>query len=141
VLPLLVQQRDGYVQLLEMGRRQSQFIQQGQAEQLLSLLSQRQTLIDQLAQLGRQIAAFQEQWRQVSAELDGDQSQQVRSLVAEVEQLLSQIIAQDEQDRVQLESAHQQTARQLSHTAAAPRALNAYKSAVPNTSRYTDHNG
>ncbi|MCC6681690.1 MAG: flagellar export chaperone FlgN [Phycisphaeraceae bacterium] len=141
MLPLLQQQRDGYVQLLEIGRDQSQLIQDGQPEQLLTLLSQRQKLIDDLARLGRRVAAVQDRWRQVSDQLDGAHTQQVRSLVAQVEQLLSQIIAQDEKDRAQLEAAHKQTAQQLSRTAAAPRALNAYKAAVPLVPRYTDRNG
>ncbi len=141
MLPLLQQQRDGYVQLLEMGKRQTQLIQDGQPEQLLTLLSQRQKLIDDLARLGKRVALVQERWRQISDQLDGAQTQQVRSLVAEVGQLLSQIISQDEQDRVQLEAAHKKTAQQLNRTAAAPRALNAYKAAVPLVPRFTDRNG
>lgn len=141
MLALLRSQRDGYRQLVELGRQQAQLIDAGHPEQLLALLSQRQAMIDELTDLGDQISPFHRHWPEISAELDEPDTQQVRDLVDEVEKLLAAILEQDERDRARLASAHKQTGKQLNTTAAAPRALGAYKAAAAPSPRFTDRQG
>ncbi len=54
----LTQQRDLYQQLKTLSDQQGQLIADGQAEQLLAVLSQRQGLVDQLTQLNEKIVPF-----------------------------------------------------------------------------------
>jgi len=141
MIALLQRQRDGYQQLVALGEQQSKLIEDGHGEQLLTLLAQRQLLIDQMTSLGEQIAAFHQQWPTVSVALGEHNSRKVRDLVAEVEALLATILQRDDKDRAQLELAHHQKGQELSKTASAPQALRAYKSAATGSPRFTDRQG
>ncbi|MFW6059651.1 MAG: flagellar export chaperone FlgN [Phycisphaeraceae bacterium] len=139
----LSQQRDLYQQLKALSDQQGQLIADGQGEQLLAVLAQRQGLVDQLAQLNEQLAPFKEHWPTLSDQLDAAQRQQVNGLLEEVETLLESIIQQDDRHREQLQAAKQQIGRQLEQTHTAGRALNAYKPAGAGNApaRFTDRQG
>jgi len=141
MLTLLHQQRDGYQQLIELSSQQSQLISDGHPEQLLSLLAKRQSLIQEMADLGREIGEYQSHWPDVAVALGPDQADQARALLRDVEQLLARILEQDEQDRARLAASHQQAGRELKQAAAAPRALGAYRVASAQSPRFTDRQG
>lgn len=139
----LTQQRDLYHQLKVLSDQQGQCIADGEGEQLLAVLSQRQGLVDQIAQLNEQLAPFKQHWPELSEQLDASQREQVNSLLEEVESLLEAIIHQDDRHRQQLQTAKQQIGRQIEQTHTAGRALNAYKPAGPaaGPARFTDRKG
>ena len=142
----LTQQRELYQQLKTLSDQQGELIAQGQAEQLLTVLSQRQSLVEQIAQLNEHIAPFKQHWPDLSAQISDDQRKQVNTLLEEVENLLQSIIGQDDRHRQQLQSAKEDVGRQLQQVNHAGRAINAYGNQKPKAptaapARFTDSQG
>ncbi|MEX0744253.1 MAG: flagellar export chaperone FlgN [Phycisphaeraceae bacterium] len=139
----LTQQRDRYEQLKQLASRQAALIEQGETEQLLGVLAQRQQLVDELGRLSTEIAPYRERWGELSAALSEADRQRVNGLIESVERLLEQIIEQDDRDRQQLQAARDQVGNEVKQTHHAGRAMNAYR-AVPAAgpgARFTDRRG
>ena len=143
LLDRLTQQRDLYKQLQSLSTQQAQFIQDGSAEQLLGVLSQRQSLIDSLARLNAELAPYRERWTQLADAVDPQLREQVRSVIAEIEAYLGEIVQQDEKDKAQLQDAKAKVGSQLSNISAAGRAIKAYgpPKTPPTTPTFTDRQG
>jgi len=145
LLAMLSRQRDLYEQLRSLSDQQADFIAAGETERLLTLLGQRQTLVDALGEASVELSPH----RAEIATLANDASQplagQIKSLVDEVRSLLSTIIAQDDAGRRDLEAARDEVGTQLRQTAGAPQALGAYGgpagSGTAHTPRFTDQRG
>jgi DNA repair ATPase RecN len=141
LIALLDQQRRIYHQLGDLSRQQSQLVSAGDAEPLLSLLGQRQQLIDQLTQLNGRIDPYKRDWPALWAQLDrGDRIQQ---LIDQVQKLLDDIVQQDEKDRVALSAQRQHVAdelQQVRHGTAVNRAYGRPTTGLDNN-RYTDFQG
>ena len=141
VLELLTRQRLLYEHLDGMSRQQTELISTGQAESLLSLLGKRQQIINQLNDIQRALEPFRAVWDQTIAGMDDASREQASQMVKETEQVLSRIIAQDEQDRSQLEKAKDAVGNQLSQAKQGGAAVNAYRAAAQGAARYTDRKG
>jgi uncharacterized membrane protein len=140
LVELLQQQRDLYHQLHELSGEQSQLIEQGQTEQLLSVLSKRQSLVEQLTQINSRLSPYRDYWGQVAEQLPEDQRQRLRQLLDEVQKLLQSILQQDENDRQQLQSAREEVGGKLQQTQRAGPAMKAYGQAGQ-ARRFTDSQG
>jgi hypothetical protein len=143
LIDLLHQQRAIYQHLHDLSDRQSQLVAAGNAEPLLSLLAQRQRLIDDLTQLNGQIEPYKQNWPALWAHLDGSSRQAIQSLIDEVQRLLQLIVQQDEHDRQALASQRDHTATQLHQIRTGSVANRAYGK-TPGSSdanRYTDQQG
>ncbi len=123
---LLTEQRDLYRQLKALSDQQSASIQEGSTEQLLSLLSQRQNVIDSLSRLNGELAPYRDRWSQIADSVDDARKTQLRDMLDEIEQLLQQVVAQDEKDRESLKLAQRQIGTQLTRVGQAGRVLKAY---------------
>jgi ABC-type transporter Mla subunit MlaD len=142
---LLSRQRDLYQQLRSLSEQQGALIANHEAEQLLSLLGQRQGLVEELGDLSIQISPH----RAAIAALANDGSKpvaaEVRQLVDEVRELLGSIIEQDEVGRQELQQARDEVGAQLRQAAKAPAALGAYggsaAKAGPQPARFMDQRG
>ena len=141
LVTLLTQQRDAYRQLSTLSDQQSDLIARGETEQLLTVLSQRQGLVDVVGQIHDKLAPYRQPWEQRSAALSDEQRPQVRQLLDEVETLLGYVLQQDDEARRQLEVAQKKIGSQLSEVARAGSALNAYKGAASTDARFTDKQG
>lgn len=123
---LLSRQRDLYQQLRSLSDQQGALIANHEAEQLLTLLGQRQGLVEALGELSIEISPH----RAAIAALANDEGKpvaaQVRRLVDEVRDLLGSIIEQDDAGRKELQQARDDVGNQLRQTAKAPAALGAY---------------
>ncbi|MEX0655183.1 MAG: flagellar export chaperone FlgN [Phycisphaeraceae bacterium] len=138
----LTRQRDCYQQLKQLADRQATLIAEGETEQLLGVLAQRQQLVDELGRLSDDITPYRERWAQLSTSLGEDDRQRVNGLIEEVEALLEAIIAQDDRDRQQLQTAREQVGKQLKQTSHAGKAVSAYRTAPTGASaRFTDRKG
>ena len=136
----LTQQRDLYVELMALGAEQAELIASGETERLLQVLARRQQHVARLGELNVELAAA----RQGVGELGPGQRDQVNGLLAEVERLLEQIIAQDDRDRQQLASARDDVATQMRQATHAGKAVNAYAAGAAAGSagaRFTDGRG
>lgn len=142
LIDLLSRQKSLYVDLSDLSRQQGGLIREGQTETLLTLLARRQGLVDELGTLAQRIAPYRTQIPEIAEAAPEGQRQLLRSLVADVQQLLEAIIAQDDQDRAQLAAARDAVRTESQRLTRTGTAMNAYRAARPPVaSRLTDHQG
>ena len=143
MLGLLSGQRDLYRQLQALSSQQSASIREGSTEQLLSLLSRRQAVIDDLSRSNAELAPYRDRWNHIAAAADPNQKQQVRDLLAEIDGVLREVVEQDERDRAELKGVQQQIGTQLAQVGKAGRAIKAYGPATTNHKPpiFTDRQG
>lgn len=143
LLALLTEQHDLYRQLHALSGQQAQCIRDGSTEQLLALLSQRQTVIDSITRSNTQVAPYREQWPSLRDTVDPSLRDRVHSTLDEIEQLLNQVVEQDERDRAELKGAQAQIGSQMGNVNRAGQAIQAY--GPPKTSTkaptFTDRRG
>lgn len=137
LVALLTQQRDLYRQLKLLSDEQATLITDGHTDRLLTLLAQRQRLVDTLTSLNRDLVVA----RQGLGASDQGARDRVRLLMDEVDVLLQQIIEQDDRDRQSLQSAQQQVANQLKGVRQGGAALSAYRPSIQPGPRFTDRQG
>ncbi len=137
----LTQQRDLYVQLKALGAEQAQLIAGGETEKLLHVLAQRQQIVAQLGELNAELSAWRQRFGDPAGRLPAEQRDRVNVLLAEVEALLEQIIAQDDRDRQQLAQARDDVGAEMRQVTHAGRAVNAYAQSAASAARFTDGRG
>ena len=142
LVTLLERQIEVVEQLGDLTAQQSALVEQGQAQELLTLLSRRQQLISTLDALSVDLEPFRSRWQQMWQDLGDDDQQRIGELVSRSEALLVQIVDADDRDRRRLKSAQQRIAAELSRvnkTGAARRAYTGGERAASN--RFTDRKG
>lgn len=127
LIALLTQQRDLYRSLDALSGKQQDIIAQGQAEQLLGVLSERQVIVDQLTQINQELAPLRSRMTEIADASPEEQRQTLRSLVDQVQDMLQSIIARDDEDRQKLEASKAKVGQELSRVNTAPAAINAYR--------------
>ena len=121
-----------YQQLESLSTPQSQAIERDDAEALLSVLGQRQTLIDQLVSLNKDLAPFVESWDQLSEQLPSNVRGRLRDRFEEVSRRVTEIQTRNQADHQFLERKRQSVSEELSSMTNARGALAAYgQSAAP----------
>ncbi len=123
---LLIQQKELYLKLKMLSDKQRELVQQQDAVQLLGVLGARKILVEQLTQLGQQIAPIREQWQSLKDDMQSEQRQQINQLIDETQELLSGIIAADEQDRQDMAAARDEKGAELKQFTQNASARNAY---------------
>ena len=143
MLGLLIGQRDLYRQLKNLSEQQGQFIREGSTEQLLSILSERQSVIETLSRANADLAPYRDRWGDLTASAAPDQRQQIRDALDEIERVLGEVVEQDERDRTELKGVQQQIGSQLNQVGKAGRAIGAYGPSTTNTKppAFTDSQG
>ncbi len=142
LVKLLTHQRDHYRQLKALSDRQQDLIHHGQAEQLLTVLGQRQGHVEALTTLNEQLAPLRPRMSQIAEDAQPEVRTHLRELVDDVQGLLEDIIQQDERDKSELSAGRDAVKQQLERTARTPAALSAYKVAAPSgAARFTDRRG
>lgn len=145
LLAMLSRQRDLYEQLRSLSDQQADLISAGETERLLTLLGQRQTLVDALGEASVALSPHRAQIAVLANDAAQPLAGQIKGLVDEVRALLSTIIAQDDAGRRDLEAARDEVGTQLRQTAGAPQALGAYGGAAGSNAlsapRFTDQRG
>ena len=81
VFALLEQQRDLYRELKSQSEQQDALIASGATDQLLSLLAQRQRLIDGLGQVSSSLAPYRSRIAVIADQASGDLGEQMRAMV------------------------------------------------------------
>ncbi|MEM9883721.1 MAG: flagellar protein FlgN [Planctomycetota bacterium] len=146
LIDLLTRQRDLYRDLLSLSEQQQRVIAEGRAERLLTLLSDRQVIVDELTQINRQVAPLRSRMAELTDAGGPAKKTRLRGLVDEVQGLLESIIAGDDRDRQTLESSKASVKQQLAAIHAGPRAVNHYRQAAaspprPTAAQFTDARG
>lgn len=123
---VLDRQRGLFRELSELSGQQSQFVERGETEALLSLLAQRQGLIDQIQVLSAKIEPFKRDWEARVAALPERHRLLIRAHSDELAELVSSIAARDERDRLTLESQRDVVSSELAQLARTRGAAGAY---------------
>ncbi|MCG8648769.1 MAG: hypothetical protein MI861_02990 [Pirellulales bacterium] len=143
VFGLLERQRGLYRELKSLSDQQDALIAQGATEQLLSLLAQRQKLVDGLGQVSASIAPYRSRIAEIADRAEGDLGPRMRSMVEEVRGLLEAIIERDEKGKADLSTARDKVAGQIRQAAGAASAAGAYSGGASSSSgpRFTQQKG
>ena len=126
LIHLLTQQRLLYRQLRELAQKQSGLVDGNNPEMLLRVLAARQRIIDRLRGIDRELKPIRDEWQQIAQSLPAPQRQKAQKLVAEVQQILGEIIARDEKDTRALSHQQKQVAGEIKAAAAGKRVHQAY---------------
>ncbi len=142
--PLLERQKSLYQKLRILSDQQKAYIDQGQSELLLTLLSQRQKLIDDAASVTAELEPYRQRWEAIWTNLDETNRQKIGALVRQVQELLGLIVQQDERDRQTLVDNKARISNELQKIARGTAANNAYRAisfGARNPNRFTNQQG
>ncbi|HUO10190.1 MAG TPA: hypothetical protein VM008_17925 [Phycisphaerae bacterium] len=109
-------QKELYVQILTLAKQQSQYVATGESESLMRVLAARSRLIDQVGPLDQELRPYKGRWQEVLDGLPATDRERVGTLLKEVQQLLSDILAQDEVDKQALIRQKEQVGSELKRT-------------------------
>ena len=129
LIALLSEKRDLCVQLGELADSQRSLITGDDPERLLSVLGDRQKILDQMGVLKARLEPYQQNWHEVRSQLTENQGQQVDQLVSEVNTLLSAILAKDEADTQLLAARKSSTSKAMAELKTGRQAGVAYAAA------------
>lgn len=129
LVALLQRQRSIYQQLRTLSDQQGPLVAEAMAEPLLSLLAQRQKLIDAALDLNAQLDPYRKRWAEIWADLPEVERGRIGGLVKEVQDLLAAIVQQDERDRAILQTAKAKIGEELQQVSRAGAAMSAYRAA------------
>jgi sensor domain CHASE-containing protein len=142
LVTLLEEQRALFAQLRELSAQQASLVAEGAADELLAVLAQRQSAINDLMASNEKLEPYRRDWVRLYAELDEAQRRRVGALLQEVQQSLGAIIAQDERDRQSLQSQQSNISSELQGMTRVGSAVQAYRNAPRTVNpRFTDHQG
>jgi len=126
LIQLLTQQRLLYRQLRELAQKQGELVDGSNPEMLLRVLAARQRIIDRLRGIDKELKPIRDEWRVIASKLPAPQQQEAQKLVAEVQEILGEIIARDEKDTKVLSGQQHQVAREIKTAVAGKRVHQAY---------------
>ncbi len=142
LIDVLDRQHALYQQLHELGGEQGRLVDNGDPEALLSLMSRRQNVIEQLSQISDRLEPYRQTWSDCWSQMDEPTRDRVGELVRQVQSLLERIMEQDERDRATLAARRAQIGGSLQRLRQGATVNRAYgQQPGPNTPRFTDHQG
>jgi hypothetical protein len=130
VLESLERQVGCYRTLAKLAELQHEHVRQSRTEELLAVLSQRQQLLDQVADLERVVLPARRRWNDYLGELPDALRGKARGLLDESKQLLAQITSADKNDAMVLQQRSIEVRRNLRQTAVARNVSRTYASAA-----------
>ncbi|NOG53600.1 MAG: hypothetical protein HND57_04620 [Planctomycetes bacterium] len=143
---LLDRQRDVCKRLESCSTRQRQLLAADKGDQLVELLAERQTLIDQLLQIATSLEPFREAWSDLWQAMSPERRQQLTALIDDVQGAVDRIIASDQEDQDTLRQAKDRVERELNAVATGQTAHRNYgfstagrHAGQPN--KFVDHQG
>lgn len=142
LVPMLDRQREMLGRLQQLADRQEALIRDGKVDALLSLLNERQKLIDGYLGMQRDLTPLLENlpaWLEKLSDCDRDR---IRAAISEIDGQLDAVLKRDEDDRRLLEESRRGAREQLGTMASAKQARSAYL--APSTSsnnRFADQRG
>jgi hypothetical protein len=117
ILSALEQQVGCYRKLAKLADLQHEHVRQSRTEELLAVLSQRQQVLDQVAELEQSIGPAKRKWTDYLGELSEPDRARAQELMAESRQLLEQITSADRNDALVLQQRKIEVGRSLRQAA------------------------
>lgn len=130
VLSALAQQVDCYCNLAKLAALQHEHVQNSRTEELLTVLSQRQGLIDQVADLEQSIGPAKKRWQEYLGELPDEDRSSAQQLLDRTRSLLEQITASDRNDALMLQQRKLNLGKQINDANNARRFNRTYAAAA-----------
>src|SRR5437660_8440632 len=119
VISALEDQVTCYRRLAKLAEIQHEHVQNSATDQLLHVLTQRQEVLDQVADLEQIIAPAKRQWGDYLTALGTDRRSSAEGLLAETRRLLEQITTADRNDAMVLQQRKVSLGRQINQASAA----------------------
>jgi flagellar biosynthesis/type III secretory pathway chaperone len=130
VLSSLIQQLDCYQRLAKLARSQHEHVQHSRTEDLLLVLSQRQTLLAEVAQLEQNIAPAKQRWQEYLGKLEPESRALAQTLLSRTRVLLEEITSSDLKDSLVLQQRKFKLGREINQTTAARKFNRVYAAAA-----------
>lgn len=135
---LLEEQEALFSQLDSLGEQQTRLVEADDAESLLTLLAERQRLIDSIAANNGSLAPYRMRWAAFLGELPEPERDRLRRRVDIVAELAGRIAVRDESHRALLETRRARVATELGQLGRARGAVAAYGQSAGPTPRFQD---
>ena len=126
LLSLLKEQRDLYLRLRKLSERQRTLIAGDRPELLLSILSDRKSLITALAGVNEQLSPYRRNWQSVYEALPEVTRHSISELLEEINGMLKVILRTDQEDQALLSARKQAVARSVNDVSGGRTANAAY---------------
>ena len=136
-IELLRHQRTLYRKLRSLAERQKALVLREDGEGLMSLLAERQRLVDGLVQLSQQMGPFRAQWTEFFRGLENAQRIEVAELLEEVNASLGAILKSDARDTAMMTARRESVATELGAMGGRRKAASAY-ARVAGEAHHTD---
>ena len=132
-----------YRALSDLSERQSKIVASGETDDLITLLGQRQTLIERVTALNEELEPFTSRWNELSPRLAEARKSEIRERLDALESLVATIAERDERDRIALEQRRDTVTTELKGDSQRRGALNAYAASnnQAHVPRYQDRRG
>jgi hypothetical protein len=130
LISLLRRQVSIYTRLEQLSGRQRGLIAAEDQQQLLTLLAERQKLVDELSALNQGLIPLQKYWRANRESVAPSLRTEADQLVVRAGEILQRILGADEQDARILSARKAQTAKQVTVLAQGRQAFEAYGGGV-----------
>ncbi|MCB9842923.1 MAG: flagellar export chaperone FlgN [Phycisphaeraceae bacterium] len=124
---LLDRQLGLYARLDELSKSQTAHIERDETDELLAVLSRRQSVIEDITKVNEELGPFRDRWQSLSGALDEREKGELRSRLEALESLVDAIAQRDDADRRALESRRQRVGTELSGLTRGRGAMNAYQ--------------
>ncbi len=135
LLGLLDRQRQLYRSLQVLAEQQAEMVTGGNPDGLLSLLAQRQTLLEDVKKTNDALLPFRQRWDAVCQMLDEQQRTQVTAAINEINERLQTIMRRDQKDSEMLQLRCQRIGQDLKSARVGRTAMQAYDSAASRAGR------
>lgn len=139
---LLDRQLGSYSELDVLSRQQGGHIESGDTGALLSVLTARQTIIDQIATVNAELEPFVRSWTRLLAQVTPDQRADLEQRFTGIDELVAGIARRDDDDRQRLESRRKSVSDSIASASRARAAASAYSgdasARAPVVPRYQD---
>jgi flagellar biosynthesis/type III secretory pathway chaperone len=135
VLTALAEQLDCYQRLAKLAKTQHDHVQNSRTEDLLLVLSQRQTLLEQIARLEQTITPARKSWPEYLSGLSESDRDRAESMLGRTRQLLEEITASDRDDALVLQQRKFNLGRGINAATAARKFNRVYTAAAYGTKK------
>jgi chorismate mutase len=129
-LAMLQEQLDCYKRLAKLAGTQHEHVQNSRTEELLTVLTQRQEVIDQLARLEEIIAPVKKEWNDYLGTLPADDRDRAAKVMEESRRLLEQITNNDKDDAMVLQQRKFRLGREINQASSARQFNRSYAAAA-----------
>ena len=138
---LLERQRSMVDRLAELARRQSALVESGDTEALLSLLAQRQGIIDQFVATQDDLAPLTRGLQERLSAVAEDDRRRVGAIMDQINDALADVMRCDEQDQQAMQDQRDQIRDGLAGVGTSRQARRAYLGAKAVNNRFADRQG